>query len=61
MIWFIIELIILFILGIKMIILLVDDNVSNIKENFYEYIGLTIPFSILLIITIFTGCFIFDK
>jgi hypothetical protein len=61
MIWFIIEIIVLLILGCKMLALLSDDSVENIKINFYDYMLYAIPFSILLLITIFTGCFIFDK
>lgn len=60
MIWFIIEIILLILLGNKMIVN-INRGLETIKEDFYEYILYTIPFSIILFITVFTGYCIFNK
>ncbi len=61
MFWFIIEIIILIILGYKMLKLLFEDTLNNIRENFYNYLELSIYSSIMIIVTIFTWISIFNK
>ncbi len=59
MIYFVTELIILGLLAYKMLELLFDDSIDNLKNNFYEYILCAIPFSLLSVITFITGYTIF--
>lgn len=58
MIWFIIEIIILALI-FRNIIKLLLDNTMDIRQNFNEYLEMTILFVIVLIITIVTTIIVF--